>query len=52
MKSPKNYHETRATLNTTRCSGMLTENVIVVGDQDLSDPCKNERVDAFIGLNI
>ena len=31
---------------------MVKENVIIVGGQDLSDPCENERVDAFIGLNI
>ena len=31
---------------------MLTENVIIVGSQDLSGSCKNELVDAFIRLNI
>ena len=31
---------------------MLTENVIIVGGQDLSDLCEKEQVDAFIGLNI
>ena len=41
----------KATLNTTRCSGMLIENVIIVGGQDLSDQCE-ERVNVFIGLNI
>ena len=30
----------------------LTVNVIIVGDQDLSDPWENELVDAFIGLDI
>ena len=53
LSSPKNYHKTRVTVNTTKwCSGMVKENVIIVGGQDLSDPCENERVDAFIGLNI
>ena len=31
---------------------MLTEIVKIVGDQDLSDSCENERVNVFIGLNI
>ena len=31
---------------------MLAEIVIIVGGQDLSDSCENERVDTFIGLNI
>ena len=52
LRSPKNYHKTKATLNTSRRSGILTENVITVGGQGLSDPCENERVDVFIGLNI
>ena len=52
LRLPKNYHKTRATLTTTRCSGMVTEDVIIVGGQDLSDLCEDERVDAFIGLKI
>ena len=31
---------------------MLTENVIIVDGQNMSDTCENERVGAFIGLNI
>ena len=40
--SPKNFHKTRAILNTTRCSRMLTEYVIIVGGQGLSPPCEKE----------
>ena len=49
LRSPKNYRKTRATLNTTRCSGMLIENVIIVVVQ--SDQCEDERVDTFTCLN-
>ena len=31
---------------------MLTENVIIVDGQNMSDPCENEQVSAFIGINI
>ena len=52
LRSLKNYHKTRATLYTSTCSGMLIENVIIVDGQDLSDPCEDEQVDTFTGLNI
>ena len=31
---------------------MLTEDVIILGSQDLSNPYENERVNTFIDLNI
>ena len=27
---------------------MLAENVIIIGGQDRSDPCENDRVEAFL----
>ena len=47
LRSFKSCHKPRVTLNTTRCSGILTENVIIVGGQGLSYPCENKQVDAF-----
>ena len=52
LRLSKNYHKTRATPDNSRCSVALKKNVIIIGGQDLSDLCEDERVDAFIGLNI
>ena len=52
LRLSKNYHKTRATPDNSRCSVALKKNVIIIGGQDLSDLCEDERVDAFIDFNI
>ena len=51
LRSPKSYHKTKAIVNTLRCSGMLTNIVIVVGGQDLFDLCENEQVFVYEGTS-